>query len=142
MTDPNDELAASNEEPYRLAAGNPEPRLQDEGGVPVQESEARRRLSGTPEEVRAIRQLLLPGKAEEEQRFSLAGLFALVTLASIVLAMGSYLPPAIFAGAAGAATLVGMFVLSLLRTPPLVVQLGWWLLLAIYLLAIGRAVWA
>lgn len=127
MTELDDKLPAA-EVPYRLAPESPRP-----DALP---------LSATPEELNAIRAVLLPERAENEQRFSLTGLFVVVTFASIVLGLGSYLPPAVFAGAAGAATLAGMFVLSLLRAPPLVVQLGWWLLLAVYLMAIGRALWA
>jgi len=80
-------------------------------------------------------------RSEDERRFTLTGLFALVTFASVVFALGSYLPPAIFAGVTGLATLVGMVLLSLLNGPPTVIQLGWWMLLAIYLAAIGWAVW-
>lgn len=89
-----------------------------------------------------IRAALQPIRSDDERRFTLTGLFALMTFASVVFALGSYLPPAIFAGVTGLATLVGMVVLSLLNGPPMVIQLGWWLLLAIYLAAIGWAVWA
>jgi len=90
----------------------------------------------------AIRAALQPIRSDDERRFTLTGLFALMTFASVVFALGSYLPPAIFAGVTGLATLVGMVVLSLLNGPPMVIQLGWWMLLAIYLAAIGWAVWA
>ena len=77
----------------------------------------------------------------EDRRFTLACLFALVTFASVVLALGNYLPRSIFAGVTGLATLVGMVALSLIKGPPMVIQLAWWLLLSIYLLAIAWAVW-
>lgn len=102
--------------------------------------ELRPKLSGSPDELKAIRSLLLPEQAAEERRFSLLGLFALITFASVVLALGRYLPPQIFAGVTGAATLASMIFLSLLRAPPLVIQLAWWMLLAIYLGAIAWAV--
>ena len=89
----------------------------------------------------AFKAALDPVRSEDERRFTLAGLFALVTFASVVFALASYLPPAIFAGVTGLATLVGMVLLSLLNGPPLASQLGWWMLLAIYLAAIGWAVW-
>ena len=131
MSESDDKLPGA-EAPYHLAPETPQQSVR----------QSPRPLSGTPEELKAIRAVLLPERGENEQRFSLTGLFAVVTFASIVLGLGSYLPPAIFAGAAGAATLAGMFALSLLRAPPLVMQLGWWLLLALYLMAIGRAIWA
>lgn len=87
-----------------------------------------------------IRSALKP-EQDEDRRFTLTGLFALVTFASVVLALGRYLPRPIFAGVTGLATLVGMAALSLIKGPPMVIQLGWWLLLSIYLLAIGWAVW-
>ncbi len=87
-------------------------------------------------------ELRAPEGGEEERSFSLIGLFVLVTLASTVLALGSYLPREIFAGVTGLATLASMVVLSLFNAPPLVVRLAWWLLLAIYLAAIAWAVWA
>lgn len=89
----------------------------------------------------AIRAAFEPIRSDDDRRFTLTGLFALMTFASVVFALGSYLPPAIFAGVTGLATLVGMVVLSLLNGPPMVIQLGWWMLLAIYLAAIGWAVW-
>lgn len=88
-----------------------------------------------------IRSALKPEPADEDRRFTLIGLFGLVTFASVVLALGKYLPKPIFAGVTGLATLVGMVALSLIKGPPMVIQLGWWLLLSIYLLAIGWAVW-
>ena len=93
-------------------------------------------------ELKAIRAALQPIRSDDERRFTLTGLFALTTFASVVFALGSYLPPALFAGVTGLATLIGMVVLSLINGPPMVIQLGWWMLLAIYLAAIGWAVWA
>jgi hypothetical protein len=91
-------------------------------------------------ELDLIRSALKP-EQDEDRRFTLAGLFALVTFASVVLALGNYLPRSIFAGVTGLATLVGMVALSLIKGPPMVIQLAWWLLLSIYLLAIAWAVW-
>ncbi|HEV7226730.1 MAG TPA: hypothetical protein VGN42_28740 [Pirellulales bacterium] len=82
-----------------------------------------------------------PEQVDEDRRFTLAGLFALMTFASVVLALGNYLSRSIFAGVTGLATLVGMVALSLIKGPPMVIQLAWWLLLSIYLLAIAWAVW-
>jgi hypothetical protein len=88
-----------------------------------------------------IRSALKPEQADEDRSFTLTGLFALITFVAVVLALGNYLPKPIFAGVTGLATLVGMVALSLIKGPPMVIQLGWWLLLSIYLLAIGWAVW-
>ncbi|HVX13502.1 MAG TPA: hypothetical protein VHC22_20120 [Pirellulales bacterium] len=74
------------------------------------------------------------------QRFSMWGLLGVVTGASLVLAVGTYFPKPIFAGAVGLATLITMVALSAMREPPAVFQLAWWTLLLIYLMAIGSAV--
>ena len=95
----------------------------------------------SPTDLEAIREAFDPVRSDDERRFSLTGMFALVTFASVVFALGSRLPPAMFAGVTGLATLVGVVLLSLLEGPPMVIQLGWWMLLAIYLAAIGWAVW-
>lgn len=92
-------------------------------------------------DLEAIREALEQVRAGDERRFTLAGLFALVTFASVVFALASYLPPAIFAGVTGLATLIGMVILSFLNGPPLVIQVAWWMLLAIYLAAIAWAAW-
>ena len=80
------------------------------------------------------------GRDPESQRFSLWGLLGVVTAAAIVLAIGSYFPKPIFAGVVGVATLITMVALSVMKNPPAVLQVAWWTLLLIYLMAIGSAI--
>ena len=125
---------------YKNLSSAPKQRDDQASDVKADSIEQRPKLAGSPDELKAIRAIVLPEQAAEERRFSLLGLFALITFASVVLALGRYLPPQIFAGVTGAATLASMIALSLLRGPPLVIQLAWWMLLAIYLGAIAWAV--
>jgi hypothetical protein len=64
-----------------------------------------------------------------------------VTATAVVLAVGVRLPRPVFAGLAGFATLVGMVVLTLMNSPPFALRLAWWVLLGIYLLTMGTAIW-
>lgn len=64
-----------------------------------------------------------------------------MTLAAVVLGLGSQLPKPVFAGVLGLATLSFMALLSLAREPPVLWQVGWWVLLVLYLIAIGAAVY-
>jgi hypothetical protein len=125
---------------YKILSSAPKQGDDQASDVKADSIEQRPKLAGSPGELKAIRAIVLPEQAAEERRFSLLGLFALITFASVVLALGRYLPPQIFAGVTGAATLASMIALSLLRGPPLVIQLAWWMLLAIYLGAIAWAV--
>jgi hypothetical protein len=84
----------------------------------------------------------IEGKDPDSRRFSVWGLLGIVTVASVILAIGSYLPRSVFAGTVGMATLLSMVVLSAMKNPPTVLQVGWWVLLLIYLMAIASAVWA
>ncbi|HEX5445413.1 MAG TPA: hypothetical protein VFW87_16425 [Pirellulales bacterium] len=87
-----------------------------------------------------MREIIVSAERAESQRFSLWSLLALMTLAAVVLGLGTYLPKAVFAGVLGIATLVAMVLLSLLRLPAAILQIGWWMLLVIYLIAIASAI--
>lgn len=80
------------------------------------------------------------GRDPDAQRYSLWGLLGIVTAASLLLAIGSYFPKPIFAGAVGIATLISMVALSAMKNPPAVLHVAWWTLLLIYLMAIGSAI--
>lgn len=82
-----------------------------------------------------------PLPPDDRRHFSLWGLLALMTLAAVVLGLGSQLSKPIFAGVLGLATLSFMALLSLAREPPVLWQVGWWVLLVLYLIAIGAAVY-
>jgi hypothetical protein len=93
----------------------------------------------SPRQIEAIREAFVSADAESS-RFSLWGLLAVVSGASLILAAGSYFPKPIFAGAVGIATLVSLVALSAMKHPPGVLQVGWWVLLLIYLMAIFSAI--
>jgi hypothetical protein len=69
----------------------------------------------------------------DSSRFTLRSLFLMVTFASIVLALGSRLSRPAFAGICGLAAFVTLLFTRKFRSGGAVVQLAWWMLLAIYL---------
>lgn len=93
-----------------------------------------------PPERQPLEEIIRAAEREASQRFSLWGLLGLMTVAAVVLGIGAYLPKAVFAGVLGIATLLAMVVLSLLKLPAAILQVGWWMLLVIYLLAIASAI--
>lgn len=93
----------------------------------------------SPSQIEAIREAFV-GHDPEASRFSLWGLLVVVSGASLILAAGSYFPKSVFAGAVGIATLVSLVVLSVMKHPSGILQVGWWTLLLIYLMAIFSAV--
>jgi hypothetical protein len=95
----------------------------------------------SPDEVKWIKDTLWPGD-DSDQRFSLTGLFCIVTATAVVLGVGIRLPRPVFAGLTGFATLAGMVVLALMNSPPFALRIAWWVLLGTYLLAMGLAIWA
>ena len=118
-------------------AGESQPdRSPDDGAL---ERRASQPPAMSADEVKAIHEAFAPGDPDAK-RFSLSGLLAIVTAASLLLAVGSYFPKPIFAGAVGIATLVSMVALSAMKNPPAVLHVAWWTLLLIYLMAIGSAV--
>jgi hypothetical protein len=94
----------------------------------------------SPADLKTIR-ATVTGEDPELRRFSMWELLAIVTGASLVLAVGTYVPKPVFAGAVGMATLISMVALSAMKHPSAALQIGWWILLLIYLMAIGSAVW-
>lgn len=79
-------------------------------------------------------------ECSEDSHFSLTGLMGLVTLAAVIMAVGIRLPRPVFAGAMGFLTLLTAIVISLADIKSLLLHFAWWLLLAIYLAAIGLAI--
>lgn len=133
MADPADQEQP--EEP----AGDGNCRQEETGrdGQPPFSALPDRQLS--PSQIEAIREAFV-GNEAEASRFSLWGLLGIVSGASLILAVGSYLPKPVFAGAVGIATLVSMVALSAMKRPPGILQVGWWTLLVIYLMAIFSAI--
>ncbi|HUY91496.1 MAG TPA: hypothetical protein VMV10_22340 [Pirellulales bacterium] len=90
----------------------------------------------------AMRNALEANRLDDDRRFTLTGMFALVTFAAVVFALGRLLPLGLFVGVTGLATVIGMAALMLFKGPPMVAQIAWWLLLAIYYLAaLGWVAW-
>lgn len=75
------------------------------------------------------------GQLSDPRRFTLTRLMFVLTLASIVLAAGVQLPRGVFAGVAGAATLVTAFFTRWFLGDSAFAQLAWWTLMSIYLIA-------
>ena len=74
-----------------------------------------------------------------DRGYSLAQLFVLLVVVSVLLAVIRLFSPQIAAGLAGLAVLVGLVVMSV-GDPPAIVRLAWWTMLAIYLMAAAVAV--
>lgn len=91
------------------------------------------------DQIEEIRQTFV-GKDPDASRFTLWGLLGVVSAASLILALGTYFPKPIFAGAVGIATLISLVALSAMKQPPGIWQVAWWTLLLIYLMAIFSAV--
>lgn len=77
--------------------------------------------------------------AADESRFSLTAALVTLSLGCIVLAVGRWLPPAVFAGATGFGLLAYGTLLWLFRARAAIWHVSWWVLLAIYLFAVAAA---
>ncbi len=75
------------------------------------------------------------GAVEDPARFTLGTLFLIVTAASVALAFGSRLPRATFAGVSGAAAFFTLFAAKWIRRGSATMQMAWYVLLGIYVLA-------
>lgn len=75
------------------------------------------------------------GTLSDPRRFTITRLLFVLTLASIVLAAGTQLPRGVFAGVAGAATLLTAFFTRWFLGDSAFAQLAWWTLMSIYLIA-------
>lgn len=125
-------------------ADSPESAGNDAGdgyGLDPQTDRAADETSGRSREVIDLVKAAILADADQERRFSLAGLLAVVTLAALVLGIGTHLSPAVFAGVTGLAALAGMVALAVAQDRWAIAQLAWWVLFAIYLLATARAIW-
>lgn len=71
---------------------------------------------------------------EDPTRFTLTGLFVLVTVASLVFACGRWLPRGVFAGVSGLAAMLSLVMAKWFRRGGAVFHLAWWMLFGIYLL--------
>jgi hypothetical protein len=76
----------------------------------------------------------------DESRFSLTAVLLTLTLGCLLLAIGRWLPPALFAGATGFGLLIYGTILWIFKARAAIWHLSWWVLLAIYLFAVGLAV--
>jgi hypothetical protein len=83
--------------------------------------------------------VLKPARFNDPARFTLRNLLLVITMASVVLSIGIRFPRPYFAGAAGLAALVTAVSASWLRGGGAILQLAWWTLLGIYLMACGFA---
>lgn len=74
-----------------------------------------------------------------DRMISLAHALGMMTVASLVFAVGVRIPPRPFAGLLGLLAMISLMLSGWWKRPPLVAQVAWWLLLAVYLLASARA---
>jgi hypothetical protein len=121
-----------------------------EAAAGVQRREAELDVAGAPTTPRAVERVPVRGiverqlaqahdariaAADDPARFTLRGLFLLVTLASVVFAFGRGLPRPVFAGVCGVAAFATLVAARWVRQGGAVLQAAWWTLLVIYLLA-------
>jgi hypothetical protein len=136
----DDRSYAASEEPNQAKAANDGYRVAQGPPIDADSPADRAKPSLSANEVKWIKETLWPAD-ESDERFSLAGLFGIVTATAVVLAVGIRMPRPVFAGLTGFATLIGIAVLSLMNSPPFTLRIAWWVLLGIYLLAMGAAIW-
>jgi hypothetical protein len=74
------------------------------------------------------------GDIDDPNRFTLRGLFILITALSVILAIGTRLPRSIFAGIMGGAAFATLVVGKWLRAGGALFNLAWYTLLGLYLL--------
>ena len=76
--------------------------------------------------------------AQPSFQFSMAEMFLLVAVVSIVLGLLNCFPPQYAAGLAGLGALVSMLVIAILKPTRPIVYVAWWVVLGIYLLSCVR----
>jgi len=133
-----DEKHSAAGDDYDVSDGR-DPRFADD---PAAREQHQAKVAGNPlsyAELEEVRRAAL--EADEDARYTLRELFVLISGASILLALGTRLPPGAFAGLLGLVTLAALAALAWFNLRAAVVQLAWWMLLALYLLAIARAIW-
>jgi hypothetical protein len=74
-----------------------------------------------------------------DRQFTVAGLLMLTTLAAVLLAPMNVLPRSIYAGLLGGVAVVLMTLQSILKSRMLLLRLGWWVVLGVYLVTAGLA---
>jgi len=79
------------------------------------------------------------GGLDDPARFTLRNFLIVITLASVVLALGRSLPRGVFAGLAGVAAFFSLLTARWLPRGGAVFMLAWWMLLGIYLLTTALA---
>jgi hypothetical protein len=112
--------------PYPLAPPDEEPILAEiaDHSPPARHVEP---IDDTP--------YLLPPAEPRQCHFSLWEMMLLVTMACVLFALMGQLSRPVFAGVAGALSLLLLGVLSFSESRHPILGLGWWLLFAIYLIA-------
>lgn len=114
-------------------------RTVDEFGLvaepaPEQRRNAQAALRRAIEKSQELNREVKAGAVEDPVRFSLSGLFLLVTMASVGLAFGSRLPRPIFAGISGGAAFVTLLAAKWMNRGSAVLNVAWYVLLLIYIL--------
>lgn len=112
------------DEAYRL---EPETSERQRG----REDSMRRRLQGQFDDRTKFKAVEL---VEQPQPYSIRDVFLLTGLASVVFGVSRFVTPDIFAGALGLSAFIGLILLSVFKPQRSIFQVGWWILLSLYVL--------
>ncbi len=112
------------DEAYRL---EPETSERQRG----REDSMRRRLQGQFDDRTKFKAVEL---VEQPQPYSIRDVLLLTGLASVVFGVSRFVTPDIFAGALGLSAFIGLILLSVFKPQRSIFQVGWWILLSLYVL--------
>jgi hypothetical protein len=125
-------------ESWREAAAGVQRPTDEFGLVGEPTVEQRRRgqaaLRRAIEKNEELKREVTAGAVEDPVRFSLSGLFLLITAASVALAFGSRLPRPMFAGISGGAALLTLLTAKWIKHGSAFLNVAWYVLLLIYIL--------
>ncbi len=91
----------------------------------------RRRLQGQFDDRTKFKAVEL---VEQPQPYSIRDVLLLTGLASVVFGVSRFVTPDIFAGALGLSAFIGLILLSVFKPQRSIFQVGWWILLSLYVL--------
>lgn len=112
------------DEAYRLEPETPERQRGREDSM-------RRRLQGQFDDRTKFKAVEL---VEQPQPYSIRDVLLLTGLASVVFGVSRFVTPDIFAGALGLSAFIGLILLSVFKPQRSIFQVGWWILLSLYVL--------
>jgi membrane protein implicated in regulation of membrane protease activity len=114
----------NDEDDYSIASETPDEQAAREAAM---QRRLNSRLDDTPK-FEAIEPV------EESLAFSIRDVFLLTGLAAVVLSVSRFVTPDVFAGTLGLATFLGLIFLAVVKPQNSIFQVGWWVMLALYLM--------